>query len=92
VYVHSGNVYSMYSMCIQVMKRLLKACRGYESWKSQHRPNYKPWLSPEQNSLPQFDPADIRPMSETTDAAVIDETGVQQEETDNMSGDELAMD
>jgi len=74
------------------MKRLLKACRGYERWKSQHGPNYKPWLAPEQNSLPQFDPADIRPMSETTDVAVIDERGAQQEETDNASGDELVMD
>jgi len=74
------------------MSRLLKASRGYERWKSQHRPNHKPWLSPEQNSLPQFNPADIRPMSETTDVAVIDERSVQQEqeETEEASGDELA--
>jgi len=71
------------------MSRLRKACYGYETWKCQHRPNYKPWLSPEQNSLPPFDTADIRPMSETTDAVVIDERSVQQEENE-ASGDELA--
>jgi len=80
--------------CVQVMSRLLKACRGYERWKSEHRPNHKPWLAPEQNTLPQFNPADIRPMSETTDAAVIDERSVQQEEKEenDASGDELAAD
>jgi len=74
------------------MSRLKKASRGYETWKNQHRPNYKPWLSPEQNSLPPFNPADIRPMSETTDAVVIDERSAQQEENDagEASGDELA--
>jgi len=80
-------------VCIfQVMSRLKKACRGYETWKNQHRPNYKPWLSPEQNSLPQFNPGDIRPMSETTDAAVIDERSAEQEENEagEASGDELA--
>jgi len=71
------------------MSRLRKACRGYETWKSQHRPNFRPWLSPEQNTLPQFNPADIRPMSETTDVAVIDERSAQQEENE-ASGDELA--
>lgn len=75
-------------MCMKVMSRLLKACRGYETWKSQHRPNHKPWLSPEQNSLPSFNPADIRPMSETTDAFVIDERCAEQEESE-ASGDEL---
>jgi len=67
----------------------MKACRGYVTWKSRHRPNHKPWLCPEQNSLPPFNPADIRPMSETTDAVVIDERGAQQEENE-ASGDELA--
>jgi len=74
------------------MSRLRKACRGYEKWKGRHRPSYKPWLCPEQNSLPQFSPADIRPLSETTSAAVIDERSVQQEETEEASGDELAAD
>jgi len=82
------DCYGLIDAYIQVMNRLLKACRGYERWKSQHRPNYKPWLSPEQNSLPQFNPADIRPISETTDAVVIDERSAQQEESE-ASGDEL---
>jgi len=76
---------------VQIMKLLRKACRGYDRWKRQQRPQYKPWLCPEQNSLPQFNPADIRPMSETTEAAVIDERYAQQEETE-ASGDELLTD
>lgn len=74
------------------MSRLLKACHRYETWKLQHQPDYKPWLCPEQSSLPQFNPADIRPMSETLSAAVIDERSAQLEETEEASGDEVETD
>ena len=82
------DCHGLIDVYIQVMNRLLKACRGYERWKSQHWPDNKPWLAPEQNSLPQFNPADIRPISETTDVALIDERSAQQEESE-ASGDEL---
>lgn len=32
----------------QVLKRLRKACNEYPKWKSQTRPNHKPWRYPEQ--------------------------------------------
>lgn len=64
------------------VKRLLKACRGYDAWKSQQRkPNYKPWLNPEQlvESIPRMDSKDILSMDEVQQAEIIDETAVSEE-------------
>ena len=41
------------------MGKLHKACRNYGAWKTTHAPEHKPWLYPEQNSLPHLNPADI---------------------------------
>jgi len=41
------------------MAKLQKACRSYNDWKAKHSPEHKPWLFPEQNSLPPLNPADI---------------------------------
>jgi hypothetical protein len=77
----------------KVMGRLLKACQGYPEWKSQHRPEYKPWRYPEQSTLPLLNPSDIGSMQETTSALLIDERAVrrQQREENEASGDELAV-
>ena len=61
---------------------MLKACRGYDAWKSQQRkPNYKPWLNPEQlvESIPRMDSKDILSMDEVQQAEIIDETAVSEE-------------
>ncbi|XP_058490788.1 START domain-containing protein 10 [Solea solea] len=34
------------------MKRINKACLKYSEWKQRHNPNFKPWLYPEQTTLP----------------------------------------
>ena len=34
------------------MKRIHKACVKYVDWKHRHAPGHKPWLYPEQNTLP----------------------------------------
>lgn len=40
--------------CFQMVKTLHKASVQYLTWKSQHNPNYKPWIYPEQISLPRI--------------------------------------
>lgn len=60
----------------KVMSRLVKACEGYTEWKSEHRPEYKPWRYPEQCTLPTLDPMDIESMFETTSALMIDERSI----------------
>lgn len=71
------------------MGRLHKACRGYISWKTQHKPDHKPWRFPEQSTLLQFNPADLGSMTDTENAELIDETSVTEENGED-TGDELA--
>ena len=32
----------------QVIQKMVKACRGYESWKKKNDPDHMPWLWPDQ--------------------------------------------
>jgi len=57
------------------MIKLQKACRNYSTWKAKHSPELKPWLYPEQNTLPRFNPADIGKWDLTT-LPVLDERDV----------------
>lgn len=41
------------------MKKLQKACEKYEKWKSKHRPSFKPWIHPDQMTVPRLNPDDI---------------------------------
>ncbi len=34
------------------MKKINKACLKYSEWKQKHNPSFKPWLFPEQTTLP----------------------------------------
>jgi len=54
------------------MAKLQKACRNYNAWKAEHTPELKPWLFPEQNTLPRLNPADIGKW-ELTALPVVDE-------------------
>ncbi|XP_078496300.1 START domain-containing protein 10-like [Lissotriton helveticus] len=36
----------------KVLKMIYKACINYPAWKKTHNPDFKPWLNPEQNTLP----------------------------------------
>lgn len=55
----------------KMLKRMHKACLGYEAWKMKHSANYKPWLYPEQITLPRLNLAeclqDIDQSSESLD-------------------------
>uniref|UniRef100_T1IMT8 START domain-containing protein 10 n=1 Tax=Strigamia maritima TaxID=126957 RepID=T1IMT8_STRMM len=38
----------------KMLKRVHKACLGYDAWKKAHNPRCKPWLYPEQINLPRI--------------------------------------
>lgn len=56
------------------MSKLHKACRGYESWKAKNSPQLKPWVFPEQNTLPRINMADISSVAAAASDDDIDET------------------
>lgn len=43
----------------RVMKCVHKAGQNYAEWKRENSPEQKPWLYPEQNTLPMMDPAEL---------------------------------
>ena len=45
----------------QVINRIYKAAKNYQSWKSKNRPEWKPWNNPEQmmSGLSSFNPDDV---------------------------------
>ncbi|XP_070769161.1 START domain containing 14 [Enoplosus armatus] len=43
----------------RVMRCVHKAGQNYPEWKQQNSPDQKPWLYPEQNTLPMMDPAEL---------------------------------
>lgn len=61
------------------MSKLYKASKNYEAWKSKHDPHLKPWIYPEQNTLPKLHVDEILSIAETTGAEVIDETDAVEE-------------
>ena len=60
-----ANIDSRCFFAVRLYKRLYKACHEYDAWKAaQPRPNYKPWLYPEQSALPRLDWDKVGPFSE----------------------------
>lgn len=49
---------SSHFLAPRAMKKICKACLKYSDWKQRHNPGFKPWLYPEQTTLP------IIPLSE----------------------------
>uniref|UniRef100_A0A3Q1EAP1 START domain-containing protein 10 n=1 Tax=Acanthochromis polyacanthus TaxID=80966 RepID=A0A3Q1EAP1_9TELE len=43
---------SSHLLAPRAMKKIHKACLKYQEWKQSHNPGFKPWLYPEQTTLP----------------------------------------
>ncbi|CAF1234430.1 unnamed protein product [Adineta ricciae] len=43
----------------KIIKKLAKACTKYDKWKSKNDPHLKPWLYPDQLTVPRLNPADL---------------------------------
>ena len=69
----------------QVMKKILKASEKYPEWKKKHSPQHKPWLYPEQISLPSIPLSELS-MQKANELENIDESSVS-ESKDYRNGD-----
>jgi len=62
----------------QAMKKIYKAGLKYPEWKHRHDPGYKPWVYPEQNTLPSLSLAELS-LQHADSLEHIDETGLSEE-------------
>lgn len=65
-----------------MLSKLHKACKGYNTWKEANKPEWKPWLFPEQNDLPRINYDDVLPFDLKESTEVIDETEALEDSTD----------
>ncbi|KAK3576084.1 hypothetical protein CHS0354_014088 [Potamilus streckersoni] len=66
----------------KIMSRIHKACKNYPKWKGKHNPHLKPWIYPEQMTLPRLNMSQIKPLYAGVSCESIDESGVQEEDID----------
>ncbi|KFV75335.1 PCTP-like, partial [Struthio camelus australis] len=59
----------------KAMKKIYKAGLKYPEWKHKHDPEYKPWVYPEQNTLPSVS-LDELSVQHADSLENIDETGL----------------
>uniref|UniRef100_A0A8C5NJK1 START domain-containing protein 10 n=1 Tax=Junco hyemalis TaxID=40217 RepID=A0A8C5NJK1_JUNHY len=62
----------------KAMKKIYKAGLKYPEWKRRHDPGYKPWVYPEQNTLPSVSLAELS-VQHAESLENIDETGLPEE-------------
>ncbi|NXX48816.1 STA10 protein, partial [Tricholaema leucomelas] len=67
------------SVPTQAMKKLYKAGLKYPEWKRQHDPGYKPWVYPEQSTLPSLSLAELS-LQHAASLEHIDEAELPEEE------------
>jgi StAR-related lipid transfer protein 10 len=70
------------------MKRLGKAAAEYPSWKGKHRPDFKPWLYPEQMEVDSINWTDVLPTPDFDMKMKVDETEKKETELDLSNVDE----
>ncbi|PAA70638.1 hypothetical protein BOX15_Mlig005218g1 [Macrostomum lignano] len=64
----------------RVARGLHKAALKYDAWKSKNRPDWKPWLNPQQIEVPRLRPEDVLRSPDVELGSAIDETGLQESE------------
>ncbi|XP_055016063.1 START domain-containing protein 10 [Boleophthalmus pectinirostris] len=62
----------------KAMRKIYKASLKYPEWKRKHSPQLKPWLFPEQNSLPCIDPGSLS-LQRADSLENIDESGANED-------------
>lgn len=72
---------------MQAMRKIYKACLKYPDWKQKHNPNLKPWMYPEQNTLPCVSAAELT-VQRADSLENIDESGLNEEKVQHHSDDE----
>nr|CAD7439128.1 unnamed protein product [Timema bartmani] len=60
----------------KMVKKLLKASRGYPQWKQDNNPNWKPWHYPEQITAPRITVHDCVKSAAEKSVHYVDETGI----------------
>ncbi|XP_056373023.1 START domain-containing protein 10-like isoform X1 [Hyla sarda] len=71
----------------KAMKKIYKAGLKYPEWKRKHDPHYKPWVYPEQNTLPAVNLEELS-IQRADELENIDESGVSEERMQHISDDE----
>lgn len=71
------------------MNKIHKAAKAYPKWKSKHDPHLKPWIYPEQMTLPRLQMNQILSIEEQKNAKVIDETDAKEllDKEDELNGE-----
>lgn len=64
----------------KAMKKIYKAGLKYQDWKRKHNPGFKPWVYPEQNTLPTVNLAELE-IQHAHELENIDESGLSEEKT-----------
>ncbi|XP_063288270.1 START domain-containing protein 10-like [Pelobates fuscus] len=73
----------------KILRKMHKACVQYPAWKKKNRPEFKPWLNPEQNTLPRMSLNELS-LQRTESLEQVDESRLCEvtEEKDNSDDDE----
>lgn len=69
----------------KAMKRMYKACLKYSEWKQRHTPLRKPWLYPEQSTLPSISLSELS-IQHADSLENIDESGLAESKDDRGEG------
>uniref|UniRef100_A0A8C6SP09 StAR-related lipid transfer (START) domain containing 15 n=1 Tax=Neogobius melanostomus TaxID=47308 RepID=A0A8C6SP09_9GOBI len=69
----------------KAMRKIYKASLKYPEWKRKHNPQLKPWLYPEQNSLPSVDPSALT-LQRADSLENIDESAANEEKQRGKGG------
>lgn len=72
-----------------MVKRLSKACHGYESWKRKNNPSIKPWLYPEQMVTPRLNLSQCVQNKLSTSNESLDESGLDEKSFNGAEFDDV---